>query len=98
MSRCRRREVGDVGAVDRDPALGDLLEPGDHAQERRLAAAGGADEDDELAVLDLEAHVVDGGDPAGIDLGQVFELDLSHGRDKDRTGSPEKQDHNANMR
>jgi hypothetical protein len=27
--------------------------PGDHAQQGRLAAAGGADDDDELAILDL---------------------------------------------
>ena len=37
-------------AVDQDVAVGDLLEPGDHPEQRRLAAAGGADEDDELAV------------------------------------------------
>ena len=34
-----------------------LLEPGDHAQRRRLAAAGGADEHEELAVGDVEVEV-----------------------------------------
>ena len=48
-----------VHHVVADPqlALGDVLEPGDHAQGGGLAAAGGADEDHELAVLDLQAHV-----------------------------------------
>ena len=33
--------------------LADFLEPGDHPQQRRLAAAGRADEHAELAVGDL---------------------------------------------
>ena len=41
-----------------DVAGGDVLQPGDHAQQRRLAAAGRADEDDELAVGDLEVDAV----------------------------------------
>jgi len=45
----------DLLAVDADLARGDLLEPGDHAQGRGLAAAGWPDEDHELAVLDPEA-------------------------------------------
>ena len=49
-----RRQVGDVAAADRDRPRGHLLEPGDHAQERRLAAARGPDEHHELAVCDLE--------------------------------------------
>ena len=46
--------VGHVLAVDQDVAGGQVLEPGDQAQQRRLAAAGRADEDDELAVADVE--------------------------------------------
>ena len=46
-------EVVDDAAADRDLAAGDLFQPGDHAQQRGLAAAGGADDDDELAVADL---------------------------------------------
>ena len=53
------REVGDVAAADRDRAFGDFLEARDHAQQRRLPAAGRPDEDDELAVVDLERDVVD---------------------------------------
>ena len=33
---------------------GDILQPGDQAQQRRLAATRRPDEDDELAILDLQ--------------------------------------------
>ena len=48
---------GDVLAVELDDAGGCVLEPRDQAQQRGFAAAGRSDEDDELAVLDLEARV-----------------------------------------
>ncbi len=54
-----RRQVGDVAVADEDRAGVDLLEPGEHAQRRRLARARRADEDEELAVLDLEVERVD---------------------------------------
>ncbi len=54
-----RIELVDRLVADRDLAGGDLLEAGDHAQGGRLAAAGGPDEDHELARLDLEREVVD---------------------------------------
>ena len=44
-----------------DRAAGGVLEPGDQPQQRGLAAARGADEDDELAVLDVEVDVRDDG-------------------------------------
>ena len=47
---------------------GDGLEPGDHAQQRRLAAAGGADQHAELAVADLEVDALDGLEAARIGL------------------------------
>ena len=43
-----------VLAVDEDGAGRQVFEPCDHAQQRGLAAARGPDEDDELAVLDVE--------------------------------------------
>ena len=46
-------------AVDADRAGGRGLEAGDHAQRRGLAAAGGAEEGDELALLDVEVEVAD---------------------------------------
>ena len=45
-------------------AGGHVLEPGDEAQKRRLAAARRADEDHELAVLDVEVDAVDDADRA----------------------------------
>ena len=52
--------------------------PGDHPQRRRLSAAGRADEDHELAVLDLEVEIGDGLRPVGIDLRELLEGDLRH--------------------
>ena len=52
-------DPGDVAAVQRDAPVIDFDEPGDGAQQRALAAAGGAEEDEELALLDLERDVVD---------------------------------------
>ena len=45
---------GDVLAVEQDFSRGRQLEPGDHPERRRLAAAGGPEHDEELAVLDGE--------------------------------------------
>ena len=51
--------VAGVDAVDQDPAGRRLDQPVDHLQRRRLAAAGGADEDADLARRDLQREVVD---------------------------------------
>ena len=56
-----RRQVRDVAVTDADGAGVDVLEPREHAERGGLAAAGGADEDEELAVLDLDVELVDGG-------------------------------------
>jgi hypothetical protein len=39
--------------ADQQVAAGDFFQAGDHAQQRGLAAARGADQHDEFAVLDL---------------------------------------------
>ena len=57
-------EGGDVGAVDDDAALGRGLEVEDRLAERRLAAAGLADEPVGLAPADLQVDAVDGVDVA----------------------------------
>ena len=49
-----RWEVVDNLLADLHGSLGDALEAGDHPQDRRLAAAGWADEHHELTVVDLE--------------------------------------------
>jgi hypothetical protein len=61
-------------------ALGDVLEPGDHPQRRRLAAAGGADEDHELPVGHLEAEAGERARAVVIDLADVRERDRGHQR------------------
>ena len=68
--------VGDVGPVEQDAALGRLLESGDHAERRRLPAAGRPEQGEELPPGDLEVDVVDRrhlGEP----LGQTDETYLS---------------------
>ena len=52
-----RLEIVDHAAVDADLARGRVLEAGDHAQRRGLAAAGRTDEHHELAVLDGEGEI-----------------------------------------
>src|SRR4029079_14392010 len=72
----RRRSRGHRGTADLDVAGGDLDGAVDHPHRRRLAAAGWADEDADLAGLDLEAEVADrirvG---AAVALGDVAERD-----------------------
>ena len=53
-----RLEVVDHLSVDADLAGGRILEAGDHAQRRGLAAAGWPDEHDEFAVLDGEIQIL----------------------------------------
>jgi hypothetical protein len=52
------RQRIDDAIVDPDLAGADVLEPGDHPQQGRLAAAGGADQHHELAVGDLDIDAV----------------------------------------
>ena len=55
-----RRGVAHHALADGDPARVVLLEPGDHPQRRRLAAARRPEQDDETAVGHHERHAVDG--------------------------------------
>src|SRR5690606_37723522 len=57
-----------------------LFEAGEHTQGCGLAAPGGTDEDEELAVLDVDAETVHRrGVSAGIDPGRPVELHCCHG-------------------
>jgi hypothetical protein len=56
-------------------ARGDLLQPGDQPQQRGLAAAGRAQEDEQLAVGNLQADLVDGPHAALVDLGDPVQRD-----------------------
>src|SRR6266540_3218922 len=53
-----RMIAGLEDVTDVDISIGDVLESGDHAQRRRLAAAGRTHHDDEFAVRYLEVDVV----------------------------------------
>ena len=70
MSRSRR-ELVDHLAADADLAVADLLEAGDHAEGRGLAAPRGADEDHELALGDLEVEIANGDEAVAVDLRDV---------------------------
>ncbi len=72
-----RRDVIDHALTDHDLAAGDLLEPGDHAQCRALAAARRTDQHDELVVVDFE---VDAPHRLGlvVALTQLLQHDLRH--------------------
>ena len=72
-----RRQVGRVSAPDRHAALIDPLETGETAQQRRLAASGRTEQDDELLVPHLEVDAVDGGELAEV-LPHPLESDVSH--------------------
>ncbi len=53
-----RRHIVDDAVGDGDLAPGDALQPGDHAQQSGFAAARGPDQDDELAIRDIDADPV----------------------------------------
>ena len=55
-----RRQVVDGRAADADVAGGRRLQPGEHAQQRRLARARRPDDGEELALGDVEVDAVDG--------------------------------------
>ena len=74
-----RGDIVDQAAADVHLALGDLLQTGDHAQGGGLTAARGADEDDELLVLNLKVEVGNRrSGSARIDLVDMLAADRSH--------------------
>ncbi len=52
------RDVGHVALAEQDAARRRLDEAGDEAQRRRLAAARGAEQDQELALVDLQRDIL----------------------------------------
>jgi len=63
---------------DGDGARGDLLEPGDHAEQGALAAARGAHQHHELVLADLEIDVADHRRVVAVALGDMFQDDAGH--------------------
>src|SRR5215210_400905 len=72
-------QPADLVVAEVDAALGGLLEAADHAQRRRLAAAGRAEQGEEAAALHLQAQVVDRDDVVE-PLGDVDEPDVGNRR------------------
>ena len=58
-----RRQRRDVAAVEQDAPVARRLEAGEHAQQRGLAAAGRAEQREELVLADVERDAVDRGRP-----------------------------------
>ena len=75
-----RRLLVDALVAEVQVAVGDVLEPDDHAQERRLARPRRADEDHELTVGDLQADIVDGCVTVAVALADVLDRDRGHCR------------------
>src|SRR5690606_31134899 len=55
-----RRKACHIATVHHDAAGGRALEAGDHPKRRRLPAAAGTEQAEELAALDIQEEVVDG--------------------------------------
>ena len=64
-------------AVDQNPAAGRRFKPGDHAQGGRFAAAGGAEQGDEAAILNLQIQILHG-DEFVKALGDVLQNNFRH--------------------
>ena len=72
------RGLGDVLAVEQELAAGDILQSRDHAQGGGLAAAGGADQDDQLAVPDVKVEVEDRLHVVVVDFVYVLNIQFCH--------------------
>ncbi len=72
-----RLDIVHALAADRKLPAGDVLEAGDHPQKRGLAAAGRADEDDQLALFHLQRNAVDDIDRT-VGLADIAKSKLSH--------------------
>ena len=67
----------DEPLADVDVARGRAVEPGDHSQQSRLAAARGADQHDELAIVDAEIDVYEDARRAVV-LVQLVDTQIRH--------------------
>ncbi|MEZ5861565.1 MAG: hypothetical protein R3D28_21725 [Geminicoccaceae bacterium] len=72
-----RLDLVDHRVVEADGPAGGRVEPGEHEERRRLAAARGPENGDELAVLDDEVGGLHG-DHVAPGLGDGGELDSGH--------------------
>jgi hypothetical protein len=73
------RQRRQVLAVHPDLAAGGLLEAREHAQQRGLAAARGAEQGEDLALPDVQADLVDGDEAVEL-LAHAVEADVALAR------------------
>ena len=86
----QRGEPVDLLAGHVDPAAGGPRLAQHQPQEGGLARAGGADEEDELALLDVDCHVVEGGSAlTGVGLDDLLEANHRIESSRIATGVPE---------
>jgi hypothetical protein len=78
-----RRHVGDVGAVEGELAAGRLVDAAHQIEDGGLAGAVGTDDGEDLALVDGEAHAVDGLDAAEVD-GEPVRDEEAHRRRSER--------------
>src|SRR5437588_748193 len=71
------RRPRDLAAVHDHHAVGGAVEAGQDVEDRGLAAAGMADDADELALLDRKVHALEDGDTA-VTLGELLDLEEAH--------------------
>jgi hypothetical protein len=74
----RGRQGGNILPVLFHRAVGLNVQPGNRAQQGGLAAAGGAEETDELALVDVDADIIQRGEIAKA-LGDVADAQIGHG-------------------
>ncbi len=78
-----RRHVGDVGAVEYELAAGRLVDAAHQVEDRGLAGAVGADDGEDLALVDVEGDAVDGLDAAEVDR-EAVDGEEAHRRRSER--------------
>ena len=84
---CRRSLTQEVAPLQENPATRGWQEAGDHPQGRRLAGPVWTQDADDLAVSDLERHVVDGSEIAE-PTAQVLDFDQGSSRSFDWWSRP----------
>src|SRR5215470_8777005 len=72
-----RFQIRDVAAVEHDPSARGRVDAADAVEDARLAGAVGADDREEIAGVDLEAHPGQGGHAAEAQV-QVVESEKCH--------------------
>src|SRR5690606_35286189 len=79
-------QAGDVVVVQPDLALGGTLQPGDHPQDRRLAAARRAQQREQFSLRHVEVDMVDGQDVASETFDEALQLDAGRPPPRDLGG------------